>query len=188
MKVLKKILFTLMSVFLIYRSYDMIGHLILNPAENSTSESLVLALLINLFITGIFAFPGFVYQTSKIFPSKYYLVHNEKQLSIVYKILKVDVFRKALLFLFWGHKKNSKKYFDGTRTGLDNFIYQSKQSEFGHLNAFVLITLISIILLFKEYYLIVVFTIFINAIGNLYPVILQRYHRFRIQKIAARRL
>ena len=186
MKVLKKILFTLMSIFLIYRSYDMIAYLVLNKVENSVFELFILALLINLFITGIFAFPGFVYKTNKIFPSKYYLIHNEIRLSVVYKILKVDVFRKALLYLFWGHKKNSKKYFDGTRAGLDNFIYQSKQSEFGHLNAFVLISLISIILLFKEYYLMVVFTIFINAIGNFYPVILQRYHRFRIQRISER--
>ena len=173
-----------MSVFLIYRSYDLIGYLIQNSVENSAFESLILALLINLFVTGIFAFPGFVYQTNKIFPGKYYLIQNEKRLSIIYKILKVDVFRKALLLLFWGHKKNSKKYFDGTRAGLDNFIYQSKQSEFGHLNAYVLITLISTALLFKEHFLLVAFTMFINTIGNLYPVVLQRYHRFRIQKIA----
>ncbi|WP_394330522.1 hypothetical protein [Psychroflexus sediminis] len=41
------------------------------------------------------------------------------------------------MFVFWGKKKNKQKYFDGTKSGLENLDYQTKQSEFGHLAALV---------------------------------------------------
>lgn len=95
----------------------------------------------------------------------------------------VHHFRLVLLFAFWGKAKNRKKYFDGSRTGISNFIYQTRQSEFGHLISFVSIALISAYLLARQHFLLVLFTAIINIVGNLYPVILQRYHRMRIERL-----
>ena len=95
-------------------------------------------------------------------------------------------FRVLLLILFWGRKSNQLKFFNGTKRGLDNFIHQTKQSEFGHLGAFLLITISSVILLVYGYLFLVAMITFINVFGNLYPIVLQRYHRLRIEKINIR--
>ncbi len=99
-------------------------------------------------------------------------------------MLRVEVFRKFLMFFFWGKEKNRKKYFNGTRSGIQNFVYQTKQSEFGHLAALIAIGVLSIILVSHEYYLMAVLATGINFIGNFYPVILQRHHRMRLGNLA----
>lgn len=148
-----------------------------------TGESFLIAGMINLYATGVLAMLGFIFPTHKVLPNNFYKIQNTGFLTSVYKTLGVSYFRFLLLLFFWGNKKNRKKYFDGTRSGLMNFIYQSKQSEFGHLAAFCSIFLISIVPLLKGFWAIFGFITLINFIGNFYPIILQRYHRIRIGKI-----
>ena len=90
------------------------------------------------------------------------------------------------MLLFWGAKKNRTKDFDGTRQGLKNSIYQTRQSEFGHLADFVLIPLLALVFLFKDYYLLNIFFMAINILGNIFAIFLQRQPRIRIDKIANR--
>ena len=153
------------------------------PDEYDNSEILILSFLLTLFITGIFAFIGFAYPTNRILPDSYYEIKNPKVLDSIGKVLGIKYFRFLLLFAFWGRKANRKKYFNGTKKGLKNFIFQTKQSEFGHLGAFVVIIILSFILLVHGYILLVIIVTLINILGNVYPVILQRLHRMTIQKI-----
>ena len=62
-------------------------------------------------------------------------------------------------------------------------MFQTKQSEFGHLGAFVVIIISSVILLVYGYIFLVIIMTLINILGNVYPVVLQRSHRMRIEKI-----
>ncbi len=101
----------------------------------------------------------------------------------MYKILGIKYFKWLLLLFFWGKKNNREKYFDGSRRGINNLLFQSKQSEFGHLGAFFVISIIVGFLLSEKYYLLVSFAMIINIIGNFYPVILQRHHRMRVAKL-----
>ncbi|RLD18682.1 MAG: hypothetical protein DRI69_09900 [Bacteroidetes bacterium] len=182
---IKKILFPALSVFLLYRSIDLVNVLMASaPSDFNVGDFMLISFLLCLFITGIFAITGFAYPTHKILTSKYYELKNPDQLIRTYRFLNVDIFKKGLMAVFWGTKKNRKKYFDGTRDGIENFIYQSKQSEFGHLGAFVLILISSFVLLAQGYFILVASMTFINIIGNLYPIILQRYHRLRIEKLS----
>lgn len=184
MKNFKKILFPIFSLFLIYRSIELIKNLLsADPGGFNGAQSLFVAFLLTLFITGIFAFPGFVYPTHKLVPASYYRIRRPKRLNRIYRVLGIHYFRYLLLLFFWGHKKNRKKYFDGTRSGLKNFVFQSKQSEFGHLAALLSIFILSLTLLYYQYYKIVLIVSVINLIGNFYPILLQRYHRIRIDKI-----
>ncbi len=184
---LKKILFPLLSLFLVYRSIDLLGMLLsANASEYTLFEHFLLAFLLSAFITGVFAVAGFAYPSNRLLPPAYYNINNPERLKTYYKLFGINYFRKTLLIFFWGHKKNRKKYFDGTRNGLQNFIYQSKQSEFGHLLSFLFIVSASIILLFYNYPVLVAFLTLINFIGNLFPVILQRYHRMRIAQLESR--
>tara|TARA_B100000795_G_scaffold64672_1_gene43771 strand:+ start:2194 stop:2766 length:573 start_codon:yes stop_codon:yes gene_type:complete len=184
MNTLKKISFPFLSLFLLYRSIELTRSLTLSkPNEYSNIEALLISFLLTLFITGIFAFIGFAYSSSKILPDRYYEIKNPRVLNYTSKVLGIKYFRVLVLFFFWGKKNNQKKYFNGTKKGLHNFIYQTKQSEFGHLGALLLILVLTIYLLAHKYYFLTLIITLINILGNLYPIILQRTHRIRIAKI-----
>lgn len=187
MKVLKKILFPLLSLFLIFRTNELIVLLIsTEPNEHPIGLQIFFGFLFTLFITGIFALVGFAYPTNKILPNQYYKIQHPKTVKKVSRILGVKYFQGLLMAAFWGSQKNRKKYFNGTKNGLKNFIYQTKQSEFGHFGAFLVILIISIFLLYYGYFLIVLIMTIINIIGNFYPILLQRLHRERIAHITSR--
>ena len=181
MKNFKRIVFPFISLFLGYRTFELLNDVLrTTPQSYSQGESFLIALLIALFITGVYAMIGFAYPTHQILPGSYFRVHNPKRLKQIGKQLGLELFKKFLLAIFWGKEKNRKKYFNGTKSGFDNFIYQTKQSEIGHLLAFFSLIAVSIFLLINDYYLIACYSIIINILGNLYPVILQRMHRSRL--------
>ena len=180
----KKILFPFISVFLAYRSYELLKTIwMVEPAELSFWIKLLLSFLLSLFITGIFAFIGFAYRTNQLLPENYYRIKNKELIIKSSNFLKLEYFRKFLMVLFWGKKKNRKKYFDGTKSGLENLDYQTRQSEFGHLSALVIIQLSVVMIFIKGHYLIALLTTIINFISNFYPVLLQRKHRIQIERI-----
>lgn len=186
---IKKIILSLASIFLIWQSYDLL--IILDKLEmDSWGFLFFIAFLINLYITGIFAFAGFAFPTQKLLPTSYYKVNNPKKLKKTYKVLKVNVFRKMLLATFWKSKKQQSKYFNGKKDGIANLEEQSMKSEFGHLIPFIIICVISIYLFVIGAIVLGIFTLLINLIANLYPIILQRHHRMRIEilrKLQARK-
>jgi hypothetical protein len=65
-------------------------------------------------------------------------------------------------------------------------IYQTKQSEFGHLGGFVFTGVLSIPLVVKIDWRATLFITLLNIIGNLYPVIIQRRHRMKIEELKNR--
>ena len=182
--IIKKLLFLAFAGFLTFQSVQLMSQLIgAEPSALSNGEQVFAGVILGVFITGIFAFPGFVFPTHRFLPKSYYSIKNPQVLKNAYRWLGVKVFTGMLLIFFWGWKKNRKKYFDGTRSGIPNLIYQSKQSEFGHMGAFVVLLILSVVLLFEGYGLVFGVVSGINIIGNAYPVILQRHHRMRIEKI-----
>jgi hypothetical protein len=181
----KKILLSLASAFLIWQSYDL-----LTKIHELEVKSLIvlffLAWVINMYITGIFAFAGFAYPTQKLLPQSYYKIHHPQKLNHAYKRLKVGWFKKFLLATFWRSTQQRKKYFNGKRTGISTLTEQSMKSEFGHLLPFIILNLVGIYLITLHLLALGMFTIILNIIGNMYPVILQRQHRMRIQRIKDR--
>ncbi len=182
---LKKIFHVLFSLFLLYRLIELMKKLLASQVTSLVGiEIFFIGFMITLYITGVFAFPGFVFPTNRVLPERYYQVKHPDKIKWWYNVLGVKYFKTLLLVFFWGKKNNRKKYFDGTKNGLQNFIYQTKQSEFGHLAAFVAISITSIVLLQHGYFKLTAIVTLINIIGNLYPVILQRHHRSRIGRLA----
>jgi len=184
LNVLKRITFPIISLFLAYRTEIMFSKLISSdPSDYGLISMVLIAFLLNLFITGVFAFLGFAYSTHKLLPKAYYKIRNPKLLKTLGDRIGINYFKYLLLLFFWGKEKNRKKYFNGTKAGLTNFIYQTKQSEFGHIGAFVIIFLLTLYLLAFKFFLTSIIMTLINIIGNIYPVILQRLHRVRIERI-----
>lgn len=146
--ILKKLALTLMAIFLAYRSYELLNKLFFGVfTQHSLGESAIIAFIINLFVTGIFAFLGFAWPTYLTAPSNYYQTTKPKRLLILYRLLKVEWFKSALMLFFWGHNKNKKKFFNEKKNGLNALIVQTKSAEFGHLASFISITIISSFLL-----------------------------------------
>ncbi len=182
---LKKILLSLASLFLIWQSYKLLVN-ITDLAINSWGFILFISWLMNLFITGIFAFSGFAFPTQKLLPASYYKIYHPKRLKKIYAVLGVNLFRKMLLATLWKSQKQRTKYFDGKRNGIMNLTKQSNKSEFGHLLPLLIICGLCVYLLSLGLIKLAFITLLINIIGNLYPIILQRHHRMRIQLIRAR--
>tara|TARA_R110002072_G_scaffold302811_2_gene488911 strand:+ start:572 stop:1159 length:588 start_codon:yes stop_codon:yes gene_type:complete len=181
---MKKVLFTFFSIFLTYQSIELVKFIYnSNTAEFNWVVKLLLSFFLNLFVTGIFAFLGFVFKTNKIMPDAYYKIKNPKVLTKLYNTLGVKHFKVILLVAFWGKEKNKKRYFSGTKSGVENFDTQTRQSEFGHFAAFIAIFLISFILIIKEDFALFILINTINTIANFYPIILQRIHRMKIERV-----
>jgi hypothetical protein len=182
---IKKILLSIATIFLIWQSYQLLYN-IDKLVINSYGLTIFIAWIINLFITGIFAFSGFAFPTQKLLPKSYYKIYHPKKLKKIYKVLRVDLFRKMLLATLWKSQKQRNKYFNGKESGISNLEEQSMKSEFGHLIPFIVICLVSSYLIVIGAIKLGVFSLLINVIGNLYPIILQRHHRMRIQIIRKR--
>lgn len=183
---IKKILLTGASVFLIWQSYELLTN-IQHVETDSWFLILFIAWIINLFITGIFAFIGFAFPTQKLMPDAYYRVHNPERLKKTCSTIRIDLFRRFLLVTFWRGQKQRQQYFNGKRSGLDILSEKSMKSEFGHLIPFILLSGISFYFVFTGMCKLGLFTLLINLIGNLYPILLQRHHRMRIRFIMDRR-
>lgn len=179
----KKILFSFFALFLAYRSYELLEQLPRIGKEIGPGMSLFIAFLINLFITGIFAFPGFVFPTHRLLPAAYYRIRSPKLLQRAYVLFGLKYFRIFLMLFFWGRPKHRATFFNGKRSGIQGMMYQCKQSEFGHFGAGITILICSFWLLEPQFSTLLVATQIINLIGNFYPVVLQRHHRMRIDRI-----
>lgn len=181
---IKKLFLTLASLFLAYRSIELLKIADHSPLHAfNWLASTAYAFTINLFITGVFALLGFAFLTSKMLPNVHYKIKHVPSLTITYNILGVKYFKYLLMLAFWGKETNRKKYFNGTKAGLQHFDTQTRQSEFGHLAAFVTIASVSFHLLFKGGIVVFILSSLINVIGNFYPIVLQRYHRIQIERL-----
>ena len=140
----------------------------------------------NLVGTGMFAFVGFSFPTSKLLPTSYYKITNKRLVTKIYDFWGVKYFRFFLLLTFWKSKEKQKTFFNGTKEGLRQFTFALNQAEFGHLGAFIFIQIYGIAMFLKGEFLVFMILSIINIIFNLYPIILQRKHRVRIQGILER--
>ncbi len=173
----------MLAAFLAYNTYKLtITFFEVAPEKFSLLAISVSAIAFTFLITGVLAFLGFVYPTNKILPKKYYQIENPKTLHIWYTWLGVAYFRWFLLKTFY-RKKENKKYFNGTKSGILLFNYHTKQSEFGHLMAFILVFALSLVLLFKGHTYVFMWMQPLNVILNFYPILLQRKHRIPIQRL-----
>lgn len=183
---IKKIFLTAASIFLIWQSYNLISQI--HHLETDNWALLIfVGWVINMFITGVFAFAVFAYPAQRLLPKSYYQIRDSNRLNKCFKVLKVELFRKFLLATVWRNKAQQKRYFNGKKEGLANLITQAEASEFGHVLPFVIINIVVIYLLIIGLHALAIPTFLFNILGNFYPVLLQRHHRMRIEKILKRK-
>jgi hypothetical protein len=150
---------------------------------SAVSGIIILAFLINLYITGVFAFLSFTFGVEKTLPNSYYKIKSPNFLACFFSNIQAENILEFSYSIHFGQaNKQRNKYFDGTRTGIENFITQSKKSEWGHLLPFIIISFASVYLFVLDMNYLAIATLIINVIGNFYPIILQRQHRIRLSR------
>jgi hypothetical protein len=184
MKIIKKILHSLFSVFLIWQTIMFVDKLLVNQVSNYPGR-FIDAILINLLVIGIItivhSFPA-----HKLLPLEYYKIKNPQLLKICGQIMQIDLYKKLLILTIWNRKQNKKYFFNGYRNGFDNMIISSMTSEFGHLIGFCIVMILTIIIGIKASYSLAIMILFVNLFFNFYPFMLQRFHRLRLDELRNR--
>ena len=107
-------------------------------------------------MTGVFAFPGFVFPTYNLLPQGYYTLKHPNALKKCNTFLGVQFFTYILILLYRGKPKNKQQFFNGRRSGLRQLIIETKHAEFGHTGAFLIISLCCIPLIIRGYWWVVI--------------------------------
>lgn len=178
----KRVLFVLLSGFLVYVTYGNILNMINHDTSNFW-KAFVFGIYCTFCMTGIFAFSGFVLPTYKLLPEQYYRIKNPALLGGICNFLLVPYFSKSVVFLFYNKGKIKNRYFNGAEEGVHAFHNQTKQDEFGHVVPFLLLSVFCIYLILVQKYFFLIGIMTSNILLNLYPVLMQRHHRIYRKKI-----
>ena len=100
---IKKLLHAGFSLFLIWQTFLLLENLSFNRSL-SFSQSLLNAILLNLFVTGIFTIV-YSFPVYKLLPDNYYRINNPERLKSFCNLIKIEYFKKILLVTFWGKNK-----------------------------------------------------------------------------------
>ena len=182
--VVQKCLLVSFSAFLIWQSIQLVCNIAEVTHATTLGDILAQAILLNLFITGIFLV-GYALPLQRLLPDSYYRSVGSKAFSSACSILKVELFRKMLRLTFWRPRNNRKHFFNGKKSGLAQFEMNTRISESSHVLAFAIITALSFYLAAVANINLAIIATLINVVFNFYPAMLQRYHRSRLQIMMA---
>lgn len=116
------------------------------------------------------------------FNSDYYKIKDWENRGKIYENFGINVFRKLLVLVGW-EKLNKKS--NPVKNDLESLIhleYRTKQSELGHLIIFFIVFGFTIYVAIKFTFIESLWLLFLNIILNVYPILLQRYNRPRLQR------
>lgn len=142
---------------------------------------IICAFLLNLFVTGVFAFLSFAYPISKLFANTFYTNVKATRIELLYKRLGVKNFKILLMFFYWGRTKHRNEFFSGGKGGIAALDFRSKQAEIGHFLPFVVLLLMAVFLFVHGDISLSIFIFVFNLVGNFFPILLQRQLRVRLQ-------
>jgi len=101
----------------------------------------------------------------------------------IYESLGINFFRKLLVGIGWErHVTKKSNPVERNTKALINLHYQTKHGELGHLIVLNIVFGFTIFVAFKFGVLQSLWLLILNIILNLYPVLLQRYNRPRIER------
>ncbi len=176
----QKVLLVSFSAFLIWQSFGLVSTIAHQTSTTSLTDLVVQSVLLNLFVTGIFLV-GYAFPLHKLLPESYYRAVESRSFAAVCNILHIELFRKVMRITFWNPRNSRKHFFNGTRSGLAQFEDNTRISESSHIFAFACILAVSLSLGSAGNIGLAIVANLVNVFFNLYPAVLQRYHRLRLQ-------
>ncbi len=116
------------------------------------------------------------------FKSAYYVEKIWEKKGKIYEAFGINLFRKFLVIIGWEKLNKKANPVEKNLQALEHLEYRTKQSELGHVIIFFIVLAFTI-------YVAITFgikeslsLIILNIILNVYPVLLQRYNRPRLQR------
>jgi hypothetical protein len=143
-------------------------------------HSLVFAWVLNLILMmGV----SYITQTFKpSLASTYYDSKSWEANGAIYKWFGIDAFRKILVWVGWEKLNKAENPVKKSLQALKHLEYNTRQSEFGHLIPFFIVLIVSLFVAFRYGAVHSLWLVSLNIILNVYPIILQRYNRPRLQR------
>ena len=115
--------------------------------------------------------------------SAYYRSKKWENEGKIYKWFGVDGFRKILVWVGWEKLNKPPNPVKKNLDGLKHLEYGTRQSEFGHLIIFFIVLAIALFVGVQHGFRQSLWLHLLNIALNVYPIILQRYNRPRLQKL-----
>ena len=114
--------------------------------------------------------------------SAYYKEKPWERKGKIYESFGINFYRKLLVWIGWEKLNKKTKPVEKNSKALMHLHYQTKQSELGHLIIFIVVLGFNVAVAFKFGILKSLWLLVLNVLLNLYPILLQRYNRPRIER------
>ena len=132
-----------------------------------------------MLMAGTFAFT----ETLKSpFASPYYNEKAWERRGKTYESFGIHFFRKVLVWTGWEKLNKKANPIEKNTKALLHLHYKTKQSEFGHILILIIVLGVTIYVAFAFGILQSLWLLALNIVLNLYPILLQRYNRPRIER------
>ena len=115
--------------------------------------------------------------------STYYNSKKWEMEGKIYEWIGVNLFRKLLVWMGWEKLNKKTNPVKKKPSALIHLEYSTRQSEFGHLVIFFIVSSFTIYVAIRFGITKSLWLLSLNVILNIYPIILQRYNRPRIHKL-----
>lgn len=100
----------------------------------------------------------------------------------IYESFGINIYRKLLVLIGWEKLNKKSNPMEKNTKALMHLHYRTKQAELGHLIIFIIVIGFNIFVAFKFGILKSLWLLVLNILFNLYPVLLQRYNRPRLER------
>ena len=114
--------------------------------------------------------------------SSYYDPKSWERSGEIYRYLGVDFFRKLLVWIGWEKLIRKSSPIEKNTKALVHLHYQTKRSEIDHLIILIIVLAFNVFVAIQYGILKSMSLLILNVILNLYPILLQRYNRPRIER------
>lgn len=126
----------------------------------------------------------FIYMETQIseLTSSYYTSKTWERKGQYYEYFGIHLFRKLLVLIGWEKLNKKSNPIEKSAKALQHNLFNTKKAEIGHLIIFLIVLLVSVIVIATSGLQSAMWLIVFNILLNLYPVLLQRYNRPRIER------
>lgn len=179
-------LWTALAGLLVMVSRDELAFLVRSRAVATGGAAWWHGCYLTFCLTGIWAFLGFAWPTHRLLPASYYEAGRPELWRGLYRWLGVRYFGWLLVQTLYRPSARGKTFFNGRREGLAGFEAMTRESEFGHVAAGVLVLAAAAWLAAVGRLAVAGAMLVCNLVLNFYPIVLQREHRRRLVRCRGR--
>lgn len=115
--------------------------------------------------------------------SAYYNSRSFEKEGKIYKHLGVDFYRKLLVVSGWERSRIKETPIRRSLDLLQYYEYRTRASEFGHGIIAIIIGFITLYVFIAYSFKEAIWLMLLNTFMNIYPIIVQRYNRPRVQRV-----